>query len=161
MLIAPNMVVTFDYTLTNAEGEVLDASDDGPMVYLHGHGNVVPGLERALLGRSAGDELKVQVDPKDGYGEVSGRGTIRVGRDEVPPDMPIEEGVGFAAQTPDGDPVTLWVVDFDEKGIEMSLDHPLAGVTLHFDVQVCEVRAATEEEIEHGHVHDGHGHHGH
>lgn len=159
MLIAPDTVVTFDYTLSNPEGDVLDASDDGPMVYLHGHGNIVPGLERALLGRAVGDALKVEVAPKEGYGEPSGRGTIRVGRDEVPPDMPIEEGVGFAAMTPDGDQVTLWVVGFDDDGIEMSLDHPLAGVTLHFDVTVREVRAATAEELDHGHAHDGHGHH--
>jgi FKBP-type peptidyl-prolyl cis-trans isomerase SlyD len=161
MIIAPNAVVAFDYTLTNSEGELLDESDEGPMVYLHGHGNIVPGLERALLGKSAGDAFKVEIAPEDGYGEISGRGTIRVGRDEVPPDLPIEEGVGFAAMTPDGEQVTLWVVDFDDKGIEMSMDHPLAGVALHFDLKVREVRAATDEEIEHGHVHDGPDHHHH
>lgn len=164
MQIADDTVVSFDYTLTDSEGEVLDSSTEGgPMVYLHGHGNIVRGLERAMLGKTAGDALKVVVQPADGYGERAGGKPIRVARKDLPADLEPEEGMGLGAQGSDGRDVTLYVVKVTKDAVMLSLDHPLAGVTLHFDVKVREVRAASAEELAHGHAHgDGdHGHHDH
>jgi FKBP-type peptidyl-prolyl cis-trans isomerase SlyD len=163
MQIAEDTIVSIDYTLTNPEGDTIDSSEDGPLVYLHGHGNIVPGLERALAGKKAGDALKVVVAPEDGYGERAGGKPIRIPRKELPPDLEPEEGMGLNAVGNDGREVTLFVVGTTKTEVLLSLDHPLAGVTLHFDVKVREVRAATEEELAHGHAHgDGdHHHHGH
>lgn len=161
MQIAANSVVTFDYTLKDPDGDVIDSSEDGPMVYLHGHGQIVRGLEDALAGRTAGENLQVVVDPKDGYGERGGDKPIVVSIDDLPPGIEPEEGMGFTAVAAGGQEVTLWVLSIEGKKVKLSLDHPLAGLTLHFDVQVRDVRAATEDELAHGHAHgpDGHHHH--
>lgn len=164
MLIADGSVVTFDYVLKNGVGEILDSSEDGPMTYLHGHGNIVPGLERALKGKSKGDALEVVVPPSEGYGERSGEKPFKVPLDDVPPGVELEEGMGLSAEAPNGQEVTLWVVSVKRDHVMVSLDHPLAGEPLHFAVTVREVRAASAEELAHGHVHgpDGHDHgHGH
>ncbi len=163
MQIAADTVVTLEYKLTDAEGDELDSSADGPLVYLHGHGNIVPGLEKALAGKSTGEALKVVVAPADGYGERAGGKPIRISRKELPPGLEPEEGMGLGAQGADGKDVTLFVIKVTKDAVMLSLDHPLAGVELHFDVKIVEVRAATEEELQHGHAHgDGdHHHHGH
>lgn len=160
MQIADDTVVSLEYKLTDSEGEELDSSEDGPLVYLHGHGNIVPGLESALTGKTAGEALKVVVKPADGYGERAGGKPIRLSRKELPPGLEPEEGMGLGAQGADGRDVTLFVTKVTKDAVTLSLDHPLAGVTLHFDVKILEVRAATEEELSHGHAHgDGDGHH--
>ncbi|MBK8013763.1 MAG: peptidylprolyl isomerase [Deltaproteobacteria bacterium] len=164
MRIAHDMVVSFDYELSDDDGSVIDASgDEGPMTYLHGHGQIVPGLEKELAGKQAGDHLKVVVPPADGYGERSEPPqVIRVDRSELPDDLEPEEGMGIASVDPNGDEILLWVSEVQEDAIVLSPDHPLAGMALHFDVTVREVRMATHEEIAHGHVHGDDGHdHGH
>lgn len=161
MQIAADSVVTFDYTLTDSEGTTIDNSEDGPMVYLHGHGQIVPGLEKALFGRKAGDNLKVVVDAKDGYGEKSGGKPIIVSKKDLPPGLEPEEGMGFTAVAQNGQEVTLWVTAVKGDRVELSLEHPLAGVELHFDVQIRDVRTATEEELHHGHAHGPGDHHHH
>jgi FKBP-type peptidyl-prolyl cis-trans isomerase SlyD len=153
MKIAQDSVVTFDYTLTDDEGTVLDESGGEPLVYLHGYGMIVPGLEGALAGRTAGEQLKAVVAPADGYGERTEEGALRVERSRLPPDFDAEPGMPIEASAPDGTSITLWIVDADADAVFVSPDHPLAGVTLHFDVTIRGVRAATADELAHGHVH--------
>ena len=160
--VAENMVVSFHYVLKNGEGEVLDQSGgDEPMMYLHGHDNIVPGLERKLTGRAIGDKLEVVVAPGDGYGESDPGAKRTIPRDAFPPDAPIEVGVSFVIQTPDGDMVPMWIVGANDKEVSCDLNHPLAGVTLHFAVELVAMRDATPEELEHGHPHGPGGHHHH
>ena len=160
--IAENQVVGIHYTLTNASGEVLDSSSgDEPLYYLHGHENIVPGLERKLTGRNVGDKLKVVVQPADGYGERDPRGEQQVPREAFPPGTPLEAGVQLALRDPSGAIVPIWISKVETDVVHVDLNHPLAGEVLHFDVEVVSVRAATGEELDHGHPHgpDGHHHH--
>lgn len=160
MQIANQKVITIDYTLTDESGEVLDSSEqDGPLSYLHGSGNIVPGLEQALEGKSIGDALKVVVAPEDAYGERDERLVQAVPREQFP-DGEIAVGMRFRADSPGGTKV-LTVTAVDDAEVTVDANHPLAGRTLSFDVTVRGIREATEEELEHGHVHDGHGHHHH
>ena len=159
MKIGANAVVSIDYTLTNDRGDVLDSSDGGePLTYLHGHSQIIPGLETQLEGKRAGDKLTAVVPPKDGYGEASPENTVRVPRTELPEGPEPEVGMELEATGPNGESQALWIVGVDPDAVVLSTDHPLAGVTLHFDVTVRDVRAATDEEISHGHAHGEHGH---
>ncbi len=154
MKIGHNSVVAFDYTLTNDTGEVLDKSEPGePLVYLHGHEQIVPGLEAALAGKEPGERVVAIVSPVDGYGEKSGDPDMQVPVSALPQDVTIEEGMVLDAQSPDGEQVTLWVTQVTTEHVHVTPDHPLAGVTLHFDVTVKDVREATKDELSHGHVH--------
>jgi FKBP-type peptidyl-prolyl cis-trans isomerase SlyD len=156
MKIAQDAVVAFDYTLKDEEGTVLDESAGEPLVYLHGHDMIVPGLESALLGKVVGEQVLAVIAPADGYGERTEDGTMRVERSRLPDDFDAEPGMPIEAAAPDGTSLTLWIIGADEQAVFVSTDHPLAGVTLHFDVTIREVRAATPDELSHGHVH-GHG----
>jgi FKBP-type peptidyl-prolyl cis-trans isomerase SlyD len=159
MQIARDSVVTFEYVLTDATGRELDRSPAGhPMTYLHGHGQIVPGLEAALLGRGAGDALQVKVAPADGYGERDPERAIMVPRSELPPGVEPTPGTAFHATAPDGREAILFVERVQGDTVYLSFDHPLAGVTLHFDVRIHEVRKATRQELSHGHAHGAHGH---
>lgn len=158
MQIANEKVITIDYTLTDDAGEVIDSSEhDGPLSYLHGSGNIVPGLESALEGKTVGDALKVVVAPEDAYGERDEKLVQAVPREEFP-DGEIAVGMRFRADSPAGTKV-LTVVALNDAEVTVDANHPLAGRTLSFDVTVRGIRDATEEELEHGHVHDGHHHH--
>jgi FKBP-type peptidyl-prolyl cis-trans isomerase SlyD len=159
MKIARDTVVTLDYKLTNDQGELLDQSEGEPLTYLHGHGQLVPGLELALEGQGAGAKLTVKVEPKEGYGVRIGSKSLEIPRTEFPEGEPIESGMSIEAVGNDGKTVTLWIVDQNEENVIVSLDHPLAGVTLHFEVDVKDVRKATKEELAHGHVHGPGDHH--
>lgn len=156
-----NTVVSIDYTLTDSEGEILDQSEPGsPLVYLHGADNIIPGLEAALTGKSKGDALKVEVAPEDGYGEYDESLVAEVERDRFPGADTVQAGDEFQAQTPDG-PRLVTVIEVEDDMITIDANHPLAGETLHFDVKIVDIRAATKEELEHGHVHGPGGHHHH
>lgn len=157
--ISDGKVATFHYTLTDGDGSVLDSSDGRePLSYLHGAGNIVPGLERQLLGKQPGDKLTAVVSPEEGYGVREG-GPQPVPRMQFPQGIQIEVGMMFQAETPEGDRVPLWVARVDEEHIWVDENHPLAGVTLNFAVEVVEVRDATSSELEHGHPHGPGGHH--
>lgn len=159
MLIKPNAVVAIHYTLTDNEGAVLDSSTGKqPLTYLHGSGNIIPGLERALDGKKAGDKLAASIEPQDGYGEIIEEMIQVVPRTTFPEDAVIEIGTRFSAQTERG-PLTVVVTNMDDGQITVDGNHPLAGETLNFDVSVETVRAATDEELQHGHVHGAGGHH--
>jgi len=159
MKVSENAVVVIDYTLTDNEGEVIDSSEGaGPLAYLHGMGNIITGLEEALLGKEAGDKVNASIEPAKGYGERQ-----EDMKQEVPKELfggidNIEEGMQFQSETDDG-PVMVTVVTIGEEMITVDGNHPLAGVHLNFDVTIREVREASEEELEHGHVHGEGGHH--
>jgi FKBP-type peptidyl-prolyl cis-trans isomerase SlyD len=162
MKIATDSIVSLQYTLKSPEGEVIDQSDEAdPLVYLHGHGTLVPGLEKALEGHEVGDLVRAVVPPEEGYGHKSGEPPLHVPREQLPPGLDPEVGMDISATDPDGQTVLFTVVGTTETEILLSSEHPLAGVTLHFEVTVKEVRAATAEEIAHGHAHDGGHHHDH
>jgi FKBP-type peptidyl-prolyl cis-trans isomerase SlyD len=160
MRIEARKVATIDYTLTDEDGEVLDSSeDDGPLLYLHGFGNIVPGLESALEGKSAGDQLSVTVAPEKGYGERDEALVQSIPRGQFPAGD-IKVGMRFSAESDEGARV-LTVVAVDAKEVTVDGNHPLAGQTLSFDVTVRSVRDATDDEIQHGHAHDPNDHHHH
>ncbi len=152
-------VVSLHYTLTDDSGEVLDSSRGGePFAYLHGHGNIVPGLEKALEGQEAGHQAQVRVEPEEGYGEHQPQAVINVPRDQFPEGEAIEVGMRVHGEGPGG-VMTFTVVSMGVEHIQLDANHPLAGKHLNFDVEILDVREATAEEKDHGHVHDGEHHH--
>lgn len=158
MQIESNSVVTLHYTLKDNDGKIIDQSDDGSFLYMHGAMNIIPGLENALAGKSAGDEISIKVSPEEGYG-VKDDARIQ----EVPKDMfdsadEIQVGVQFHAQGPDGSAVVVTVIEVKDDVVVIDGNHALAGVDLNFEVKIVDVRAASEEEVSHGHVHGPHGH---
>ncbi len=159
MEISADRVVTIHYTLKDDAGDVLDSSAGGePLAYIQGHGNLVPGLEKALEGKSDGNTLAVSVAPEDGYGVRDEALVQRVPKRSLQGAGNIAKGMQFQARTEDG--MRLFTV-MAVVGDMVTLDgnHPLADQTLHFDVEVVGVREATSEELEHGHVHGAGGHH--
>jgi FKBP-type peptidyl-prolyl cis-trans isomerase SlyD len=156
--IEKNRVVRLDYTLRDELGAVLDSSSGrGPLSYLHGKGNIIPGLEQALAGKSAGDKLDVTVPPDQGYGARDERLVQIVARAKFGEVAGLAPGMQVRANGPQG-PRLVTVVRVDRDFVTVDGNHPLAGRTLHFSVQVTEVRKATHEEITHGHVHGPGGH---
>tara|TARA_R110002110_G_scaffold415561_1_gene650772 strand:- start:74240 stop:74710 length:471 start_codon:yes stop_codon:yes gene_type:complete len=154
LLIGDNLVVSMHYTLSDDSGTVLDSSEGAePLSYLHGAGNIIPGLEQALVGKAEGDELEVKVEPAQGYGEVRPELMQVVERAAFQGVESIEPGMAFEAQGPDGAAQRIVVKDVDGDNITVDANHPLAGVELNFDVKITQVREATEEEVAHGHVH--------
>jgi FKBP-type peptidyl-prolyl cis-trans isomerase SlyD len=154
-------VVQLAYTLTNTDGDVLDQSDaSDPFVYLHGASQIVPGLENGLEGCKAGDKKKVVVPPAAGYGEIDAELKMSVKRTQFPPTVEIEEGMQFESRSPDGHGMIFTIESVEGDQVHIDGNHPLAGQTLNFDVEVLNVRDATEEEQAHGHAH-GEGGHGH
>ena len=153
-------VVTLDYTVSDDAGEVLDTTEGRePLVYLHGSGFLVPGLENALYDREEGDSFELAVPAMDAYGEYE-ESLVQEVPGELFDGMEVAEGDTFVADTDDGHrPVTI--VEVSEDFVKVDANHPLAGMDLHFKVNVRGVRAATAEEIAHGHVHGGEGHHHH
>lgn len=159
MQIAADAVVLIHYTLKDDAGEVLDSSSGGePLAYIQGHGNLVPGLEKALEGKQGGDALAVTLSPDEGYGKRDQSLVQRVPKRSLQSSGEIRKGMQFRAQTDQGLRVfTVTAVVGDM--ISLDGNHPLADQTLHFDVEVVSVRAATAEELDHGHVHGAGGHH--
>ncbi len=150
------------FSMTNAEGAVLEeVPSSDPIPYLHGHGHLMPGLERALTGKVAGDRFAVTLAPADAFGEVREVESIRVHRREFPKDMELEVGMHIPLEDENGVTVVAFVEALKGAWVTLSPNHPLAGQTLTFNVEVMDVRQATPEELLHGHPHgiDGHGHH--
>lgn len=153
MQIAEGTVVTMDYALKDDEGTLLDQSQaDQPLAYLHGHKNIIPGLESALEGKEAGDSVEVRVAPEDGYGEPNPALEQVVPRDRFQGIDSLEVGMQFQASTEQG-PISVRVVKIEDDDVSVDGNHPLAGKHLNFNVSVQDVRSATEEEIAHGHIH--------
>ncbi len=162
MKIADGCAVAIDYSLKTEDGSLIDTSDgDEPLWYLHGSGQIVTGLEAALLGRIAGEALSVVVKPEEGYGPRRDDRVLTVPRSQLPEGPDPEVGMQLEAVGRRGEQVVLWVTEVGDETVTLDGNHPLAGQTLYFDVAVKEVRKATHEELRHGHVHgpDGHHHH--
>jgi len=160
MQIADGVVVAMDYTLTGDDGEVLDSSEGrGPLHYLHGAGNIIPGLERELVGMSVGDSKQVTVEGEDGYGERH-EGLVQEVPLEAMAGVPdIQVGMQLRAST-DGGETLVTVTAISDTRVTVDGNHPMAGRRLHFDVKIVELRDATDDERQHGHAH-GPGAHGH
>ena len=160
MTIKQDSVVTIAYTVTDEDGEVIDSSEiNGEFAYLHGHENLVPGIETLLLGQTVGAHVVARIEPEQGYGVRDESKMYTIGRDRLPQEQSIEPGAQFPAESPDGERLMLTVTSIDGDQVTLDANHPLAGLTLDFDVHVRDIREATPEEIDHGHVHDGEHHH--
>ncbi len=159
MQIAKDSAVTIDYTLTGPDGKVIDTSKGRePLAYLHGASNIIPGLEKALTGKNVGDNIKVKVPAADGYGAKDPKMVQSVPRSNFQGVQDIQPGMQFQARTADGARVVT-VIKVDDNEVTVDANHPLAGIDLNFDVTIVSIRAATTEEIQHGHVHGEGGHH--
>lgn len=158
-VIKDDVVVKFNYTLTDSEGQVIDQSNGQPLAYLHGAANIIPGLEKALTGKTVGDKLTVNVPAAEAYGEYYAEMVQEVPREMFQGVENIDVGMQFQAQAEDGiQIVTVKAVQDDV--IIIDGNHPLAGRDLNFDVEIVDIREATQEELDHGHVHgDGSHHH--
>ena len=152
------LVVSMEYTLS-VDGEVLDSSKDaGPLQFLAGYDNIVPGLEREMAGMKIGESKDVLVLPEDGYGEFDEEAFMKVPRSEFPADMELEEGLELNVTDEDGQNQLAFVESFNDKTVRLDFNHPLAGAELRFNVKVVGLRDPTKEELDHGHVHEE-GHH--
>jgi FKBP-type peptidyl-prolyl cis-trans isomerase SlyD len=161
MPITQDSVVTLHYTLKDDAGKVIDSSSSGePLAYLHGHGNLVPGLERELAGKNPGDKFNVKITPADGYGEFNKELVQKVPRRALKDIKTLKVGMRLHAQTPEG-PQAVTVTHIQSDMVTLDGNHPLAGQNLNFDIEITDVRAATQEELEHGHVHGPGDHHHH
>ena len=161
MQIAERTVASFHYTLTNAAGEVLDSSvGHSPLSYLQGAGNIVPGLEKEMIGHRLGDTFDVVVSAEEGYGVPNPMMVQTVPREAFQGVDSLEVGMGFQAQTPQG-PMSVVITAIEDDLVTVDGNHPLAGQALHFAIEITEVRDATLEEVMHGHVHGEGGHHHH
>jgi FKBP-type peptidyl-prolyl cis-trans isomerase SlyD len=159
MQIAKNKVVSIDYTLTNAKGEVLDKSSKGrPLQFIQGQGQLIPGLESVLEGKSAGDALKAQIPAKDAYGDRDEELMQIIPKDNFAEIKDLRVGMELEAEGDDGVRV-ITVVGIENENVVVDGNHPLAGMDLNFDVTIVGVRDATEDELGHGHVHGPGGHH--
>jgi FKBP-type peptidyl-prolyl cis-trans isomerase SlyD len=151
-------VVSMEYTL-KVDGEVTDTSEGHePLEYVHGAGNIIPGLECEMIGMTVGESKDVVVAAVDGYGEEDNKAFMDVPREEFPKDIPMKVGTELQVQNQAGQPMYARIDTVGDKTVRLDFNHPLAGKELHFSVKVVGLRDATDEEKEHGHVH-GSGHH--
>ena len=154
MVVEDGQVVSMDYVL-HVDGELIDASEKGaPLQFIQGEGLIITGLEDALYGMKIGDNKKVVVTPEDAYGEINEDYFMDLSRDEFPEDIPLEPGVELQLRNEEGEMMPARIDSLDGDLVRLDFNHPLAGKELHFDVTIVGLRVATEEEMEHGHVHE-------
>lgn len=159
--IKDGVVVSLDYTLRLDDGEIVDSSEAaGPLEYLHGYGQIIPGLEKALVGLIVGDSKKVVVPAAEAYGEVDMEAFEIVSRSMFPDDMELEEGLVLSLRDMETDePFDATIAEIRETEVMLDFNHPLAGETLYFEVSIPALRNATADELAHGHAHGPEGHH--
>jgi len=158
MEISTDRVVSIHYTLRDDAQVELDSSrDTDPLLYLHGHSQIVPGLERALVGKKTGDKVLASIQPEDGYGDYDSQLTSSVARKQFPKGVSLNVGEMFEFSNAQGEPVVVRIAAIDADTVTVDANHPLAGKVLHFDVEIVDVRSATKEELAHGHAHPGDG----
>ena len=159
MAIVKHSVVAFQFNLVNQDGEQLDSTEgQDPLVYLHGVGGLIPGLEAELEGKNEGDQFKVTIEPEKAYGTINPEMIKQVPIDAFAEIDDLHEGMQLQAQGPEGQVQHIVVQEINEGGVVVNANHPLAGQTLTFDISIDSIREATEEEIDHGHVHGAGGH---
>lgn len=153
------VVVSIEYTL-HVDGELLDTSEgQGPLQFLAGHGNIIPGLESEMRGMKIGESKDVVVQPADGYGEFDDEAFMNVPREQFPKEMQLAEGVELTVRDDEGNARYARVDNIEGDAVTLNFNHPLAGDELHFHVKVVALREPSAEELEHGHVHEGEHHH--
>lgn len=152
MQIGNNSVVSIHYTLTDDDGKTLDESTEGPLTYLHGASGIVPGLEKELTGKTAGAEFKVTITPDEAYGDHQPERVQQSPLTAFPAEMELEVGMQFTANGEGGETMVV-VTEISDETVTIDANHPLAGLTLHFEGKIDQVRDATEEELAHGHAH--------
>ena len=153
-----NVVVSMEYTL-HVDGEKIDSSEgQDPLEFLAGHGNIISGLEREMMGMKVGESKQVKVPPGDAYGEFDENAFMQVPKDQFPTDMPVEEGLELTVRDDSGQSRYARVDAVEGDNVTLNFNHPLAGDELHFNVKVVGLREPSVEELEHGHVHQP-GHH--
>ena len=159
MFVSTNKVVILNYTLTDDNNQIIDQSTDGTFAYLHGANNIIPGLEKALLDKKVGDNIKVSIEPAEGYGHHDASMVQEVPMDMFESAEQVQVGQQFHAQGPHGNTIIITVTKVDGDNVTIDGNHPLAGMPLNFDVTIMDIRDASEEEITHGHAHHGDHHH--
>ncbi len=148
MIVQDDVCVGIDYTLRLESGEVLDSSEGrGPLEFIQGRGEIIPGLEQALYGMSLGDTKEVVVAPADAYGEFDSELLETLPRSVFPVDMELEVGMGLRMRTQEGRAVVVYVREANDESVTVDLNHPLAGKTLHFAVRIASLREASPEEL--------------
>jgi FKBP-type peptidyl-prolyl cis-trans isomerase SlyD len=158
--IAKNVVVSLHYKLRLDDGSLVEETEaDDPLVYLHGHDNIIAGLERELEGLRVGDQKKVVVEPDDGYGEYDPDDVEEINLADLPPDLALEVGMLLAVEDEAGNEMVAEVAEIGDETVTLDFNHPMAGEMLAFEVTITDLRDATEEELAHGHVHDDDHHH--
>jgi FKBP-type peptidyl-prolyl cis-trans isomerase SlyD len=156
--VGEDTVVTLEYTLS-VNGQVVDTSEGGrPIQFIQGQQQIIKGLEDELYGMSVGESKEVVVEPEEGYGEVDPENYAEIPRDQFPGEIPLEPGVELELKDEDGEIIDARIVSIDGDVVHLDFNHPLAGERLHFQVKVLGLRQATPEELDHGHVHEGHEH---
>lgn len=158
MKIKKNAVVAMHYRLTNNAGDLIDESNDTPLTFIYGIGQIIPGLEAALEGKVANDKLKVKVDAKDAYGERNDAMVQAIPKSQLVGVPNLQVGMQLEAQADENQRIIVTVTEIQDDHIVIDGNHPLAGVELNFDVEIINVREATAEELDHGHVHGPGGH---
>lgn len=154
MNIEKDKVVSMNYTLKNDQGEVLDTSDGREaLAFIYGNGMIIPGLEKEMKGKAKGDSFSVTIPPAEGYGEYDEEAFVSVSKDNFQQDMELEVGMPVQAQQSDGSVQHFYIKQVADDTVTLDANHPLAGETLHFDVSIEDVRDASAEELDHGHVH--------
>ncbi len=154
MSIANQKVVTMDFKVSDTKGQVLDSSEGSePLVYVHGANNIIPGLEKALEGKTVGDQVNVEIIAAEAYGEYHDQMVQEIPMEAFEGVEKVEPGMAFHAESPEGHPIQIIVTDVEGDKVTVDGNHPLAGKDLVFDVTVKDVRDATADELEHGHVH--------
>lgn len=160
MSLAQNKVVTFNYTLKDDDGNILDTtSGSSPFAFLSGNGQILPKLEEAMNGMLLGTKKNVQIAAADAYGEYNNEAVQQVDRSNFPKDTELQTGMQFVANSPEGQQMPFVISEVKDENVTIDFNHPLAGKNLEFDVELLDIRDATAEELAHGHVHGPGGHH--
>jgi FKBP-type peptidyl-prolyl cis-trans isomerase SlyD len=156
--VADGQVIMTEYT-HRVDGAIIDASSDhGPIEFIQGKGNIIPGLEKALYGLMVGYSKKVVVPAGDGYGEKDSQAYMEVPRNQFPEDIPMETGTQMELHDEAGHPMVARIDQVGETSVRLDFNHPLAGKELHFAIKIAGLRPATDQELDHGHVNSGHEH---
>ena len=159
-MVKNNTVVEISYVLNNSDGVELESSKSGePLKYLHGAGQIIQGLEKAINGLLIGDKKNIIVTPEDGYGNYDPKLKIKTSVSMFPKDVDVKTGMQFTADLGNGKTQNFTVQNIKDEEVFIDGNHPLAGQTLHYSIEVLSIRYATQEELQHGHVHGPGGHH--
>ena len=154
MQVTRDKVVVIDYVLKDDDGNTIDQSSDGNFAYIHGAKSIIPGLEKAIAGKQAGDILEVNIEPTDAYGERDLGNIQKVPRNLFPENIELKAGMQFQTTSAEGYPLFVKITAVEDEEVVVDGNHPLAGMNLNFSIKVITVRDASEEELAHGHIHD-------